>query len=101
LQPGSLLWSLESAVYHTYSLQAYLNFATPDNTLLGASYYLNTSDTTGTGEIVQASFTPGDPPGDPPPAGVPEPSSVVMMGIGILSIYFVRSRRCVTSITCS
>ena len=87
LDPGVVLWSLGVVVYHTFSLSADLLLSASDNALLGAGFNLNTSDTSSTGEIVSASFAPNaDPPGDPP-SSLPEPSSALMMAIGLLAIF--------------
>ena len=91
LFPGFTTWSLQSDVYHVYELRADMVLASADNSLIGAYYYLNLYDDFGNGEVVSATFTPN---GDPP-SSLPEPSSALMMAIGILAIF--RRMKCVRS----
>ena len=86
VEPGHILWSLESAIGHLYSLSAQMILEASDNTVISAGYTLNTADTTGTGDLVFASFTP-----------VPEPSSIVLFSYATLFltlfVFYRRSRR--------
>lgn len=82
---------LSSFTYHVYSLQADLEFSLSDYTLVGGGYFYSASDTHGDGQNVTAWFTPSD-----PPAGVPEPSSVVMeasAAIVVFAVCLVRAHR--------
>ena len=81
-EPGHILWSLESAIGHLYSLTAEMILEASDDIAISAGYDLNTVDTTGTGDIITASFTP-----------VPEPASIVLLSCGIAAVALFRSRR--------
>ena len=85
-EPGHILWSLESAIGHRYSLTAQMILEASDNTVISAGYNLNTADTTGTGDVITASFTP-----------VPEPPSIVLFSYATmfltLFVFYRRSRR--------
>ena len=83
VEPGHTLWSLESAIGHLYSLSAQMILEASDNTVISAGYTLNTADTTGTGDLVFASFTP-----------VPEPSSIVLFVCGMTALTLFWSRKC-------
>ena len=82
VESGLTFWSLESAIGHRYSLTADM-FLSSDNTVISAGYNLNTADTTGTGDVITASFTP-----------VPEPSSIVLFVCGMTALTLFWSRKC-------
>jgi hypothetical protein len=91
--PEFELGFLISNVYHAYSLTADLGLYGVTNPQISAGFDYAVADDTGTGQEVTVSFV--DPPADPP-AGVPEPSSVVMAASGalvILAVALVQARR--------
>lgn len=91
ITPTGVIAILDTGIYHVYSLQAEIAIVGLD-VFTGWDYIQ--ADSSGTGFEAQGNFYPND-----PPAGVPEPSSVVMMAIAFMYIYFVRSRSCARSKT--
>jgi hypothetical protein len=98
---------MESSVYHAWALQAGVTLTDPTGEYIGpngngdpsgvlvtARYTYQPWDFSDTGQTYTVSFTT-DPPADPP-AGVPEPSSVVLATSGALLVFTValgRARR--------
>lgn len=93
---------MQSSVYHDWWLQAGITLTDPtgeyigpngngdsSNVLVTAEYVYQPWDSTDTGKTYTVSFTT-DPPSDPP-AATPEPSSIVMMAIGLIAVIW-RSR---------
>jgi hypothetical protein len=91
--PNFELGYLVSDVYHAYSLVANLGLYGATSPQISAGFDYWVGDDLGNGQEVKVSFV--DPPADPP-AGVPEPSSVVMAASGalvILAVALVQARR--------
>jgi hypothetical protein len=87
--PEFELGFLISHVYHAYSLTADLGLYGVTNPQISAGFDYAVADDTGTGQEVTVSFVD-------PPAGVPEPSSLVMAASGalvILAVALVQARR--------
>lgn len=86
--PNFELGFLLSSVYHAYELTADIGLFGTTNPQISAGVDYTVTDDLGTGQEAKVSFV------DPPAAAsVPEPSSVVMMGIGILTIGLFWSKK--------